>query len=459
MSMWAIRRRLFYLTIVAGVVLLLVVIPSFFLLYEAPTCFDGRQNGDERGVDCGGSCRLLCPLDQSPPLVRWARLVRVSDGFYSGVAMIENSNINAQAKNVAYRMTVYDSFGVSLGERVKRIDIPSQSVFPIFESAIKSTDGRVPSKIEVEFITEPVWEKVDGSLRPTLEVRNQSLQGTDSRPRLDASLVNTSPIVTLEDITVNALIYDANRSLIGASQTFVRYLDPDEAVPVVFTWPEPFTTEKRICETPIDALLVIDRSGSMDDDGLDPPQPLTAVKEAAKSFVSQLGEKDRAGAVSFATVASSIPDVSLTGNLEDVASTLQSIEIGTDGIQYTNIASGLEIAHQELMRAGDTEHSRVIILLTDGKATHPIQSTIENYGDVYAVEVANRVRKDGIIVYTIGLGSEVNSTALQQMAGSPTRYFSAPKKEDLVGIYDSIARSICNQGPAIIDIIPLPRLP
>lgn len=37
--------------------------PSEFLLFQQePTCTDGIQNGDEEGIDCGGSCPNICPV-------------------------------------------------------------------------------------------------------------------------------------------------------------------------------------------------------------------------------------------------------------------------------------------------------------------------------------------------------------------------------------------------------------
>ncbi|CDJ31038.1 LOW QUALITY PROTEIN: uncharacterized protein EMH_0007840 [Eimeria mitis] len=33
---------------------------------DVPTCFDGFQNGDEEGIDCGGRCRPCAPCDPSP---------------------------------------------------------------------------------------------------------------------------------------------------------------------------------------------------------------------------------------------------------------------------------------------------------------------------------------------------------------------------------------------------------
>ena len=53
---WAFWRRAQY---IAGIVFVLLLIGTgiyFAYFYEAANCFDGTQNGDERGVDCGGSC-------------------------------------------------------------------------------------------------------------------------------------------------------------------------------------------------------------------------------------------------------------------------------------------------------------------------------------------------------------------------------------------------------------------
>ena len=38
---------------------------------------------------------------------------------------------------------------------------------------------------------------------------------------------------------------------------------------------------------PLDVMLVLDHSGSMDDIGGDPPQPITDVKNAAKAFAAE----------------------------------------------------------------------------------------------------------------------------------------------------------------------------
>ena len=57
---WASNRRLAYISVVLFGVLAVVLFVGLVVFYEAPTCFDGKRNGTEEGVDCGGSCDLIC---------------------------------------------------------------------------------------------------------------------------------------------------------------------------------------------------------------------------------------------------------------------------------------------------------------------------------------------------------------------------------------------------------------
>src|SRR5574343_394328 len=102
MVSWSSRRKIIFLSILGGFVALLVAVPAFFLWHETPTCFDSKQNGDEAGVDCGGSCRLLCSFDAISPNVLWTRSFRVAPGVYSAVAYVENHNITSSAVAVPY---------------------------------------------------------------------------------------------------------------------------------------------------------------------------------------------------------------------------------------------------------------------------------------------------------------------------------------------------------------------
>jgi monoamine oxidase len=45
----------------------------------------------------------------------------------------------------------------------------------------------------------------------------------------------------------------------------------------------------------------------------------------------------------------------------------------------------------------------------------------------------------GIAVFAIGLGDDADPRMLLQVAGEPSRYYHAPRVEDLAGIYRRVA--------------------
>jgi uncharacterized protein YegL len=82
----------------------------------------------------------------------------------------------------------------------------------------------------------------------------------------------------------------------------------------------------------------------------------------------------------------------------------------------------------------DLENNAVLILLTDGRPT--------NVGEAEVLRAAERVHEAGVLVFTIGLGPEVDHELLRVIASMPEWYFYAPDTSDLSEIYERIAYSI-----------------
>ena len=106
--------------------------------------------------------------------------------------------------------------------------------------------------------------------------------------------------------------------------------------------------------------------------GFNPPQPLSDAKEAAVSFIKQLGSSDRVGIISFATESTEPMETTLTNDFSSAQKMAESVGIEASSTQYTNIYEPLHFAWQELVsaRSGD-KNSKIVILLTDGVANNP----------------------------------------------------------------------------------------
>ena len=451
MVTWAARRRILYLSSIFIPLFVISMGVFFFVWYEEPTCFDGKKNGDEAGRDCGGSCRILCQSQALSPEVLWSRAFQIVPGVYNLVAYIENPNIQSEVLVAPYSFKVYDQNNELFLERTGVTKIPQRKTFAIFEGTVR-TDGKIPSRVVFEFTRGLSWQKTLGP-EPSIEIQSTVLTGTDETPRIDAVLENDS-LDDLEEVEIVAIIFDSDNNAIHSSRTVLDNFERATTRKIVYTWPEPFDAGVGVCATPVDVALVIDRSGSMNDDGDTPPEPLTTVKEAAKVFVESLTHQDQVSVVSFATEGSL--DSRLTTNSVVAQSAISSVAIGPDeNNQHTNILDGLTVAHNELISENDNQNANnVVVLLTDGIASRPLDSNNPRYAEDSAIAFSNQIKQTGTEIYTIGLGENVNKDFLKTIATEQQYFYTAPTRDDVQAIYEQIATAICKKGPNVIQIIP-----
>lgn len=449
MFSWSGKRRIVYM---AGFILVLVLIVGTYLsikLYDAPTCSDGLQNQDELGIDCGGnSCQFLCSFQVTEPTLLFSRSFEVVPGIYNAVAYVENPNFDAGVKNVSYRFRLLDKENNLIATREGSTFITPGNISPIFESAI-DTGGIVPVRTFFEFQEELKWTKVTTGEEKNLSIENRVLKNTDTKPRLNAILKNDS-VFDIRDVEIVSVIFNGLGNAVATSRTFFDIVPERSETNLVFTWPQPFEKLLEACVVPVQTMLIIDISGSMNDDGQDPPQPLTDAKNAAADFITRLGDIDRSGLISFGTTAR--VNQPLTPTHIFTREAIYSLVIPPEEeVGSTNTGEALRVVREGfLTRFGNEADRRIAILLTDGKANAPD----EPGGEEYAEEHALKVKNDGIILYTIGLGDNVNETFLRSLADSPLHYYQAATSRDLGSIYRSISDAICERSPAILDIIP-----
>lgn len=235
MVSWASKRRLTYIFLIAGFFILVLAYPVFSLFYEAPSCFDGKQNQDERGIDCGGTCELVCPLETIPLITLWTQSLSVRDGVYDAVASIENQNVSAGVADLPYRFKLYDEKGVLIAERRGRTFVNPNERFTVFEGAIE-TGRRIPVRAFFELVRDPVWVKA-GKKQPTLLIQNEVFS-PGSQPKLRAEIINRT-LDSIENVVITALIFDERGNVSAASKTEVDSLLPQSSKIISFIWPQP----------------------------------------------------------------------------------------------------------------------------------------------------------------------------------------------------------------------------
>lgn len=235
MASWSRQRRFLYATAVIVALVAAVGIPGFFYFYKAPTCFDGIKNGNELGIDCGGSCVKLCANAFLSPVVSWARFDKVTTGLYNVAAYVMNPNTSAGAANVPYHIALYDDQGVIITDVYGTVTLPPHRNTLAFQSSV-NTVARMPARALFEFTAAPDWISASDTLSP--------LQIVDKRYNEDAS--GSSLQVTLRNgsanpigrLSVYVVLYDSSQNEVGFSKTVIDGIPAGADAIAPYTWPE-----------------------------------------------------------------------------------------------------------------------------------------------------------------------------------------------------------------------------
>src|SRR3989344_9632621 len=121
---WGAAGKIFLFLFSGAVVVAFLTIVGIATFYKTPTCTDGKQNQDESGIDCGGSCTYLCREDQIAPTVLFTKALQNVEGRTDVIAEVENKNIGVAAKSVPYRLTLYGSGQALIQPVTGAIDLP-----------------------------------------------------------------------------------------------------------------------------------------------------------------------------------------------------------------------------------------------------------------------------------------------------------------------------------------------
>ncbi len=160
--------------------------------------------------------------------------------------------------------------------------------------------------------------------------------------------------------------------------------------------------EEAIATEGLDLVFLLDVSNSMLTEDIVPSR-LKKAKHLIRNFIDRLSG-DRAGIVAFA--GSAYPAVPLTTDYEFLKQTLDVLDEASVANQGTDLAKGLEVSHDLLMRGGlseddDSSHqqadspgSRIIIIVSDGESHEGEEA-----------KLADKLKERGIRVFSIGVGS------------------------------------------------------
>lgn len=239
---WAQRRQLAYIATVIILFLSVAGVYIYKLNNIPPTCFDGKKNGEEIGVDCGAQsvCKKYCAEELNQPIIRWVRTFPATkdstDNIVHAIAYIEHGNPKAAAYTASYTFRLYDAFNTLITERKGTTFIGPMGKSAIVETLIP-IGGTDPKTVRTTFSFDPLhWQKISSDF--SLVVINTDrtfLERTETGTRLTATVQNQSRY-SFRNMEIVAVLYDANNNAIAVSKAILPSLEGLENKNVAFTW-------------------------------------------------------------------------------------------------------------------------------------------------------------------------------------------------------------------------------
>ncbi len=244
MTIWATRKKTLYTVIFFAFIAIVFGVPAYLVFHKKPTCTDGIQNQDERGVDCGGSCTKLCLLDYARPISVWETFTKVVPGVYNVATLLTNPNSDVASKAAPYTFKLYDGEGILITERSGVTTIPAGSKFIVFESAL-NTGQRIPVRAVFEFGNNFDWYK---GVKMLYRVDSLNLTTSPRNTLVEGRIVAQGPVPFGKSEAV-AVLYDKDGNVVSFSKTILNSVYPGTTYPVSFTWPS--VLNKEVVKTDI----------------------------------------------------------------------------------------------------------------------------------------------------------------------------------------------------------------
>ena len=219
------------------VLIVLISVTAFAFMYRVPSCADQKQNQDEQGIDCGGSCAYLCTAQVTPPLEVFTRALTLPSGRTDVIAYVQNPNKTAEAKAAPYTLELYSADALVLGRIQGTVDLPAGSLVPIYVRA--ATQRVAVARAFISFSPDKISWRTPKQTHILPRVTESTLS-EGSSPRITARLVNDS-FESLYGVRAVVIVYDASGTAIATSETLVPAISAQSSAPVTFTWNDPFT--------------------------------------------------------------------------------------------------------------------------------------------------------------------------------------------------------------------------
>lgn len=247
---WRRKRQLTFISIFILIILAFTFYKIYPYLNPAPTCFDNKQNGEERGVDCGGGCPLICKSDIYPIEERFSRFIETEDNLYDFVAMINNKNVDKMPEGgmLEYNFTIYDMAGNVAKVVNGSTPVMIGQTFPIVAQNVPidfGDSGNAISRVTFNVLNnEANWVAVDEVFKNNFfrVINTEFIPLKNNVSQLNVSLQNITRAY-FRDVPVRVLLLDEYENVFAVNETLIKEIDGNGTIDLNFSWRVPLKKE------------------------------------------------------------------------------------------------------------------------------------------------------------------------------------------------------------------------
>jgi hypothetical protein len=208
----------------------------YFINIDRPSCFDGIQNGNEDGVDCGlYSCGISCVPEFIPINILSEKLIKVSAEDYDFVAQVSNSNSNFGSSRVVYELNISDRGGnILLIRNGSFYILPGQTKY-IIEPLLRFSGNNNIADLTIKSVD---WEQLD-----SVDIVNFSLRakngatGQNSQSSQVTGIVFNNSDFDFDKVDVGVLLSNKDGEVNYVAQTNIRTLLSRTEREFLVSWP------------------------------------------------------------------------------------------------------------------------------------------------------------------------------------------------------------------------------
>ncbi len=232
--MWALKRKLLVIITLIFLISFIILISYINFFYKPPTCFDGIQNGNEEGVDCGGTCEEICRLKAERVNIFWSKTFKYSKDYSHIASLVENPNINYKIVAV-YNIKTFDNKGIRINDFDKKITLEPAEKRLIFIPFVETGGSEIVQTFmdtkKILSLTKAPKKKND------ISVVSKILKIEEDQSILTIGLKNKS-FQKIENIEISTVLSTPKGEIVEIGRTFLEEINKESEEKIVITWPK-----------------------------------------------------------------------------------------------------------------------------------------------------------------------------------------------------------------------------